>query len=282
MVNITKPLGSYHIIDDTKVSIRYRGQSRTCAKCHKAALGCPGLGMAKDCTAQRVMLSDAMKSHWKEIGFEPDQSVGYDVLEEEDDIVVQIGKINKKVDRTLGELNGNYCGIKVVGTDHDENLVELHSLLVEYGLPDEKKVQDLLQFGRTVYVKDVESEACKIIVQNIHQDYPWDNRKISVKLVTKPLPSDSEGSSEDEESDTEVDTGVDNISSLNKIDAVQDTPVNLSKRNVSQLTPNSSEKKQERKKRKQKDKANIKENQTISSMGSVSSRRGRSSNKSNP
>ena len=32
MVNLTKPLGSYHIIDDTKVTVRYRGQIRTCAK----------------------------------------------------------------------------------------------------------------------------------------------------------------------------------------------------------------------------------------------------------
>ena len=35
MVELNKPMGSYHIIDGVKVSVRYRGQTRTCARCHK-------------------------------------------------------------------------------------------------------------------------------------------------------------------------------------------------------------------------------------------------------
>ena len=88
MVNITKPLGSYHLIDDTKVSVRYRGQARTCAKCHKVSGECPGNGLAKDCTADRVMLTDAMKAHWQEIGYTPDKTTGYDVTEEEDETLI--------------------------------------------------------------------------------------------------------------------------------------------------------------------------------------------------
>ena len=35
MVEITKPMGTYHIIDGEKVSVKYRGQDKTCARCHK-------------------------------------------------------------------------------------------------------------------------------------------------------------------------------------------------------------------------------------------------------
>ena len=48
MVEVTKPMGSYHIIDGEKVIVRYRGQAKTCAKCHKTESICPGKAMAKD------------------------------------------------------------------------------------------------------------------------------------------------------------------------------------------------------------------------------------------
>ena len=272
MVNVTKPLGSYHIIDDTKVSIRYRGQYRTCAKCHKTAGECPGNSLAKDCTATRVLLSDAMRAHWEEIGFIPDKSVGYDSTEEEDDILVQVGKVTPIVEKDLGTLDGEYCGIKVVGVQNDENLPDLYTTLLELGLPSEKTTDDLSQIGRTVQIKDLNSDICKNIVKNAHDKNPWKGKKTSIKLVTRPLSSDSESDEADEVINFENGTG-----SL----VVQDIPVNLCKRNTDQLSPSSAEKKREKKKRKQKEKADEREIQILSSQGSVSNRRGRHA-KSNP
>ena len=57
MVEITKAMGSYHNIDGEKVSVRYRGQARTCARCHKTESVCPGRAIARDCTSARVLLS---------------------------------------------------------------------------------------------------------------------------------------------------------------------------------------------------------------------------------
>ena len=54
MVEIKKPMGTYHIIDGEKVSIKYRGQDKTCARCHCTESICPGKAMARDCTAERV------------------------------------------------------------------------------------------------------------------------------------------------------------------------------------------------------------------------------------
>ena len=61
MVEVTKPLGSYHIIDGEKVSVKYRGQDRTCARCHKTESICQGKAMARDCTSDRVLLSTHME-----------------------------------------------------------------------------------------------------------------------------------------------------------------------------------------------------------------------------
>ena len=63
MVEITKPMGSYHIIDGEKVSVRYRGQTRTCARCHRTERECNGKGVTSDCQEDRVLLSTHMGKH---------------------------------------------------------------------------------------------------------------------------------------------------------------------------------------------------------------------------
>ena len=87
MVEISKPMGSYHIIDGEKVSVRYRGQARTCARCHKTESVCPGRAIARDCTSTRVLLSDHMEEHWERIGYKPDT----DDLNEVDELDIQVG-----------------------------------------------------------------------------------------------------------------------------------------------------------------------------------------------
>ena len=44
MVEITKHMGSFHIIDGEKVSVRYRGQIKSYARCHQQKTVCPGKG----------------------------------------------------------------------------------------------------------------------------------------------------------------------------------------------------------------------------------------------
>ena len=72
MVEVTKPMGSYHIIDGEKVSVKYRGQDKTCARCHKTESACPGKAMARDCTSDRVLLSTHMEEHWVKVEYRPD------------------------------------------------------------------------------------------------------------------------------------------------------------------------------------------------------------------
>ena len=45
--------------------MRYNGQEWTCARCHQLKKDCPGLAVARNCTADRVLLSEHMREHWE-------------------------------------------------------------------------------------------------------------------------------------------------------------------------------------------------------------------------
>ena len=93
MVEISKHMGSFHIIDGEKVSIRYRGQTRSCARCHQPETQCPGKGVARECTSERVLLSTHMQDHWKTISYVPDSS-SMEGVEEDLEVNVQIGPVS--------------------------------------------------------------------------------------------------------------------------------------------------------------------------------------------
>ena len=70
----TRSMGTYHFIDGAKIRIFYRGNDKTCGRCHQTPRTCPGKGLAKDCQAagsQRVNLFDHMRDLWSNIGFTP-------------------------------------------------------------------------------------------------------------------------------------------------------------------------------------------------------------------
>ena len=72
----TSQLGSYHVIDGQKVTIRYNGQQQTCARCYQTPQGCKGRGVAKRCEAAggfRLEFTDYVLDLWKKIGYSPEK-----------------------------------------------------------------------------------------------------------------------------------------------------------------------------------------------------------------
>ena len=69
-----KYMGTYYYLDGARVRVFYRGNQKTCARCHKTSRNCPGRGIARDCETEggeRVLLTDHMKAVWALIGFCP-------------------------------------------------------------------------------------------------------------------------------------------------------------------------------------------------------------------
>ena len=83
-------MGSFHIINGARVTVRYPGQKRTCARCHQTAESCVGGGLATKCEQEggdRVKLSDVMRHHWNYIQFSPDN---FELEFEEDEEVEKV------------------------------------------------------------------------------------------------------------------------------------------------------------------------------------------------
>ena len=76
-------MGTYHLIDGRKVRVFFRGNRKTCGRCHRTANECPGEAIAKNCAAgggTLVPLSEHMKKLWGVIGFVP---TSFEMIENE-------------------------------------------------------------------------------------------------------------------------------------------------------------------------------------------------------
>ena len=140
MVEVTKPMGSFHIIDGEKVSVRYRGQDKTCARCHKTESICPGKAMAKDCTSDRMLLSAHMEEHWVKVGYRPDTQS----LNEVDDLDVQIGRKEPEPappDSLRPDHSEKYTSVLINGFPKTAEEKDIYDILLEGGLPAEYVIE---------------------------------------------------------------------------------------------------------------------------------------------
>ena len=67
-------IGSYHVLEGQKVSLKYPGQQQTCGRCHKTPKHCKGGGIAKKRQAEggaRIEFTDYILDLWKSVGYCP-------------------------------------------------------------------------------------------------------------------------------------------------------------------------------------------------------------------
>ena len=81
----TTTMGTYHFLDGERIRIYYRGNTKTCGRCHQGPGQCPGGGIARECQdmgGQRKDLIGHMKELWNQIGFSP---TSFKIPEREED-----------------------------------------------------------------------------------------------------------------------------------------------------------------------------------------------------
>ena len=219
MVEVKKEMGSFHIIDGTKVEVRFEGQIKTCGNCYMNANECAADAISKNCQSIRVPLSEAMKKHWQNIGFEPDKSsVAYEENDDEtNEIPVAVGAEKDKQFPALADLDGDYEAIKVVGVDKDGNLNDLLQVLHDCGLPRDKKIDDLVRTDSfrgkvAVHIANIEKEICKEVRGKVAARNKISKEKINLKLITatpptpekaREVPVEASEHSDDDENDHE-------------------------------------------------------------------------------
>ena len=108
-------IGSYHVIDGHKVSLRYAGQQQTCGRCHETSQKCKGKGIAKKCQAEggvRIEFTDYIYGLWKRIGYSPPSTeLSSDIIENNDLEAEQVCGSFTPVKHPFG--NELYAGISI-------------------------------------------------------------------------------------------------------------------------------------------------------------------------
>ena len=189
VVDLKVPMGSYHIVDGEKVSVRYTGQEWTCARCHQYKKYCPGSAVARDCTASRVLLSDYMLEHWAKIGYKPET----DALNEVDGDVeptVQVGKRDKnEIPVAESSLTSKYRAVIIKGFRNDSPLEDIFEILAAQGLPSDYNKEHITRNENTGHlsVESLSPQDCLALSANMNSKR-FLNRQIHVTSVVADSP----------------------------------------------------------------------------------------------
>jgi hypothetical protein len=136
-------IGSYHIIDSHKVSMRYAGQQQTCGRCHETPQKCKVRGIARKCEAEggiRIEFSDYILGLWERIGYSPANDELHIDVESED--VEQVGQFTPaKVPVADPE---NYAGVSIRQFPKETDHGDIIDFACRSGLPEEKKEEIII------------------------------------------------------------------------------------------------------------------------------------------
>ena len=198
-MDVKRNIGSTHIIDGEKVSIRYQGQIKTCNKCHQEATTCSGKGLAKDCTTEKILLSDHMISYWKAINFNPETAEMNDVDMENENYeeadkpkVIDQVKTNSNKVTVDSDMYNRYGGVVIKGFKKDSDLTVVVETLKEAGLPFDYEKEDLHIVDKheniTIYINDLKPETCVEMSNNLHGEEK-SGKKLSVYSLVEDSPT---------------------------------------------------------------------------------------------
>ena len=159
-------IGSYHVIESQKVSLRYPGQQQTCGRYHQTPQRCPGRGIARRCQAEggeKVEFTEYILNLWKKIGYSPKNSEFVnDVISEENEEVVDSFTPAKA---SAGQEFGGVT-IRNLPKDADHGLVT--EFLCKNGLPAEKSDEIRFKTNGSVTIKSLKNETCQALIAAIH------------------------------------------------------------------------------------------------------------------
>ena len=177
----SRGLGTYHVIDGQKVTIKYAGQMQTCARCHQTARICKGKGVAKRCeenNGEKVDFVQYIISLWKDIGYAPKEAkLNEDELSDEEvsSIVEQEGGqfTPAKVVESDPSL---YNGVSIKGFSATTDKSDIIELLVESGLPFDKMDEILFKSNGSIVVQNISTSVCKSLIDTLHSSYQLERK----------------------------------------------------------------------------------------------------------
>ena len=190
----SQPMGTYHIIDGTKTRIFYRGNIKTCGRCHRFAYNCPGEGIARVCeenNGDRIKLSDWMKELWKKVDFTPDT---FELVDEDDkngSLIADIERFPRlEQKKSKPSEQTRYCGFTLKNLPSDLSDSDIADFLINSGINDDT-IKSKLKIVRGVKTTNVTAEPIdpELVTKATEiLDFPQSRTKFfSVPLYCRPL-----------------------------------------------------------------------------------------------
>ena len=171
VVKTETSLGSYHFIDNQKVSLRYPGQQQTCARCYQSARQCRGRGVAKKCEeagGNRVDFTEYILDLWKSVGYSPDAPEnGHINTIYPNNIAQQAGGIftPKKGPEVVTDF---FKGVSIKQFPRGTDQGVMIEFLVNSGLPEHKRNKVTFTSNDGVMIRDLENKECQHLINFIH------------------------------------------------------------------------------------------------------------------
>lgn len=179
-------IGSYHILDGQKVTVRYPGQQQTCARCHETASRCAGGGMARRCEAAggvKVELCDYIMGLWERIGYSPGVLEVAAVYDDHGEVGGEVeGQANpqtggKFTPTKIVSEPERFTGVSVKQFPRDTDAGDIMEFLAKSGLPETHKESVLIKSNGVVTIKNLDNAVCLKLIENIHNKKHF-NRKL--------------------------------------------------------------------------------------------------------
>ena len=196
-------MGNYHLIDGNKVRVFYRGNGKTCARCHKLARECPGGALAKNCNiagGNRVLLSEHMKKLWSIVGFTPvsfelddDEKMEDDIKQAEKDAPVKEVErfpsnmlTQEPTERDVEKFDGVTIR-NIPRTVEDKDILEF---LMNHGMPHDQGIENVRINRREkntwVLIEGLSSPEVQTMFSSIHF-HVTNHKFFDAPLFCKPL-----------------------------------------------------------------------------------------------
>ena len=170
-------LGTYHIIDGQRVTVKYRGQPPTCARCFCSPQKCPGNGLAKRCEQAGGLkkdFNDYILNLWDEIGYVPSQvELDSEINEIHDTQESANFTPNKSVSQ---QDSSKFNGVRVSSFPKDADNGQIVEFLVNSGLPEERKDDISIKRNGAVIIDNLPNYVCMELITAIHDKLHFDRR----------------------------------------------------------------------------------------------------------
>ena len=194
-------IGTYHVIDGQRVTLRYPGQQQTCAHCLQTAQECPGRGMARKCDlagGPKVDLIDYIRDLWKQIGYSPSEVELSDDINEDLDNDVAVKQQeggNFTPLKPATDDSEKYGGVSIKTFPKETDHGVIVDFLIQSGLGPNNIDNVVIKDNGKVTIRGLENAVCKALIESIHHKVNF-GRKLycnGIIPMTPVKPSDTDG-----------------------------------------------------------------------------------------